>query len=423
MPKAVSLIGEVVGEYKLIEYLGEGRMTRVYKGRHEILNRYVAVKVLHDPRLMEPEFIIRFKDQSRFLMSLRHPNIVQIYDYGVIKGRPYFVMEYVPGTLLKDEIEKASKSKEFISINQSFRVIYSLALALDFGHKRNLTHGNVNPKKILVEDSDRIVLTDFGLANLIASVTRPLAPISNLEGNSNNSVGRNTRTSKPRDDIFALGMVYYETLTGKPPFENSNGSVSGDLKIANRYIPPSELVPDLSTDIEKIVTKALKLDSEERYLTVNEFIRDLTKARMKTKTSKLPTAQLVHSANPDLDSNWIPEGKKEPEGGVRICLNIVETGQILDLKEDREYIIGRMHKSQALVPDIDLAPFNAHEWGVSRLHAAVTVNGENVFVRDMESFNGTWLGSERLPENKDVPLAHGDIFHLGKLKVQVLIYK
>jgi pSer/pThr/pTyr-binding forkhead associated (FHA) protein len=123
------------------------------------------------------------------------------------------------------------------------------------------------------------------------------------------------------------------------------------------------------------------------------------------------------------EASWAPPTARLVEGAKQVSLNFLDTGQVVSLELNREYVIGRRHKSQPILPDIDLSPFKAYDWGISRLHANLSVTNDKVSITDLGSSNGTWHAGSRISANQPYELKHGDVIHLGKLKLQILIYE
>ncbi|MCB2178732.1 protein kinase [bacterium] len=416
-------IGSSIGKYNLIEFLGEGGMAKVYKGYHPDLQRFAAIKILHTEYLNDEKFISRFKNEAQNLAVLRHPNIVQVYDASITKNFPYLIMEFVEGKTLKQFIQEYNQSQKRIPITYTLRIIYSLGLALSFAHRNNMIHRDVKPSNIILETSGRVVLTDFGLAEFQGQPESQDAPM--VEGtpayiSPEQALGRG---AKPRSDQYSLGLVFFEMLTGRRPYV-ADDAIDMALRHATNDIPsPQEYYPEIPEEVSQIVLRATRKNPEERYPTISDLLKDLIKVRIKSKTAKLPTASLKDlKLSSDRVASWAAPDYKLSDRDSVVCLHFVDTGQVMDLELNREYLIGRQHRSQPIIPDIDLSPFKAYDWGISRLHASIAIQMNQVTITDLGSANGTWHAGKRLPPNQPYPLKHGDVIHLGKLKTQILIY-
>lgn len=424
MNKPDQFVGRTIGHYKLVEYLGYGAMARVYKAYHYELRRFAAIKILHPHYASDPEFLQHFKAEAQSLALLRHPNIVQVYDASVSQDFSYLVMEFIEGDTLKEIIEDYRFRQLRFPISRTLRIVYSIGLALTYAHQRDIIHRDVKPSNVMVEQSGRVVLADFGLARLttgqgdtqtgeIKGTPAYMAPEQALG-----------KSSDQRSDIYSLGVIFYELLTGRQPFLDKNPLAVAMKHVTDPLTAPRAFVPEIPEDVEAIVLRMMIKNPNERYPSVNEFLKELTKVRLKVRTARLPTGALSDlKVSSDEYTTWAAPDRPDNREQVQVCMHFLDTGQILELDSNREYTIGRKHKSQPIVPDIDMTPFQAYEWGISRLHAAVSVKPDELTISDIGSSNGTWHAGIRLPVNVPYHLAHGDIVHLGKLKIQFLIYE
>jgi serine/threonine protein kinase len=417
------LIGKKIGAYKIVEYLGYGAMAQVYKAHHPHLNRYAAIKLLHIHFANDPDFIQQFTDEAQNLAQLRHPNIVQVYDANISGENPYLAMEFIDGCTLKATIEEYREKHTRLPLVRSLRIIYSIGLALSYAHQRGVIHRDVKPSNVLVENSERVILADFGLARLLTRQEN--AETGTVEGTPAYMAPEQAlgQPSHPRSDIYSLGVISYELLTGIAPFIDENPIALAMKHVTDPLTPPRSIVPEIPKEVEKITLQAMSKNPNERYGTVNEFLHDLTKVRLRIRTARLPTASLSSLSEVEGKvASWTKPDRLKDQEGSRVCLHFVDTGQIVNLETGKEYTMGRKHKSQSIIPDIDLSMFKAYEWGISRLHAMINADTDRVTITDIGSSNGTWKDGKRLPPNQASQLQHGEMFYLGKLKIQLLIY-
>jgi serine/threonine protein kinase len=397
-------------------------MANVYKAFHPDLRRYAAIKILHPDTLSDPKFITRFQNEAQNMALLKHPNIVQVYDASISSQFPYIIMEYIEGKTLRQYIQEYKRSQTRIPIAATLKIMYSIGLALAFAHQTSITHRDVKPGNVLLEDTDRVVLTDFGLAQIKDQEKDSEDKVSGTPAyiSPEQALGRVTG---PRSDQYSYGTIFFEMVTGRLPYDSEDPVTMAISHVTNDIPSPKEYYPEIPDEVAEIVVRATRRKMEDRYPNMNMLLQDLTKIRIKSATAKLPTASLKNlKDSSDRVASWAPPDHKLGGDESLVCLHIVDTGQVLDLELNREYLIGRKHKSQPILPDIDLSPFNAYEWGISRLHASLSVQMNQVIVSDIGSANGTWIAGERLPPDTPRKLKHGDVLHLGKLKVQVLIY-
>lgn len=423
MSTSDTFLGSNIGQYNLIEFLGEGGMAKVFKAYHPELQRYAAIKILNPEYSDEEEFINSLKNEAKNLAVLRHPNIVQVYDASTTSSFPSIIMEYIEGKTLKQYINEYKRSQSRIPLTYTLRTIYSLGLALSFAHRNNIVHRDIKPSNVILENSGRVVLTDFGLAQLLdANETNSSQAMEGTPAyiSPEQAIGRG---ATPLSDQYSLGVIFFEMVTGRKPY-SAEDAVSMALRHATSDMPsPKEYFPEVPGDVAEIVIRATRKNPQERYPQISDLLKDLTKVRIQSKTAKLPTASLK-----DLESSshrvatWTPPEYKLGQRESVVCLHFVDTGQVLDLELNREYLIGRQHRSQPILPDIDLTPFKAYEWGISRLHASLSIQMDQVSITDLGSANGTWHGGVKLAPNQPYLLKHGDVVHLGNLKAQILIY-
>lgn len=262
----------LAGRYELIEKIGEGGMAIVYKARCRLLNRYVAIKILRPEFTKDEQFIENFKRESQAAAGLSHPNIVSVYDVGKEGNIHFIVMELIEGKTLSQYIEEKGRLdyKEAISITKQ------VASALSLAHKNQIIHRDIKPHNILITNTGVAKLADFGIAKAVSAAT--------IVGGNNKVMGSVHYFSPEqargayvdeRSDIYSLGIVMYEMLTGKVPFDGDN-PISIALMHINEPIPSiTEQVPGIPPQLEKIVMKATDKYQSNRYKSADEMIEDL----------------------------------------------------------------------------------------------------------------------------------------------------
>ncbi|HLR34234.1 MAG TPA: Stk1 family PASTA domain-containing Ser/Thr kinase [Tissierellales bacterium] len=274
------MIGKVLGgRYEIKEKVGGGGMGIVYKARCRLLNRFVAVKVLREEFVSDEQFIKNFRKESQAAASLSHPNIVGIYDVGVEKGEEhdihYIVMEYVDGKTLSEVIKEKGRLSPKETIDYSLQI----AEALEHAHKNQIIHRDIKPHNIMVTKDGRIKVTDFGIARAATSST--LTATSSVVGSAHYFSPEQARGgfTDEKSDIYSLGIVMYEMITGSVPF-NGDSPISIALKhVQEEVTPPSEINSDVPQGIEAIINKCLRKNSVERYKDARELIADLNKVK------------------------------------------------------------------------------------------------------------------------------------------------
>ena len=259
------------GRYELLEKIGDGGMAVVYKGKDKLLNRYIAVKILRPEFTKDATFVENFKRESQAAAGLSHPNIVGVYDVGREGNINYIVMELIEGDTLNKIIEKEAPMdyRKVIDISKQ------VASALRIAHKNKIIHRDVKPHNIMVTNDGVVKLADFGIARAVNDAT--LSTGSKIVGSVHYFSPEQARGNyvDERSDIYSLGIVMYEMLTGKVPFDGDN-PVTVALKHINEEItPPRELEPSIPPALERIVMKATSKFQTNRYASADELIQDL----------------------------------------------------------------------------------------------------------------------------------------------------
>ena len=281
------LSGQTLGKYQLIERLGRGGMADVYKGYQPGLDRYVAVKVLHPHLSEDPGFITRFKREARSVAELRHPHIVQVFDFDVQGESYYMVMEHVEGgQTLKQLLQELSARGERLPLDTTLGILHKMADALAYAHGLGMIHRDIKPANILIPNIDRPVLSDFGIARLLGETG--LTSSGQMVGTPaymSPEQGKGER-GDVRSDIYALGIVLYEMLTGRPPYDADTPYAVILKHINDPLVPPHALIGPLPDAIERIVLKCLAKNPEDRFASMAELREALRTASGELKDRK-----------------------------------------------------------------------------------------------------------------------------------------
>ncbi len=273
------LIGQKLGDYVIQEMLGKGGMARVYKGYDERLDRYAAVKVI-EPNLIasedDEEYRERFLKEARAIARLNHPRVVGVFQFGQLENLYYMAMVFVEGRDLREIIKENLKAKRQLSHAQILRIVRDVAEALDYAHEQSVIHRDVKPSNIMVTVDGHAVLTDFGLA------------LNAQEGTIGNTFGSvhyiapeqavSSAQSVPQSDLYSLGIVLYEMLTGRVPFEDVSAMSVALKHISDPPPPPSSIDPNIAPQIEDVIIKVLDKEPTRRYKSGRAFIHALDSA-------------------------------------------------------------------------------------------------------------------------------------------------
>ena len=270
----MELVGKLLGNrYEILEKIGKGGMATVYKAKDKTLNRFVAVKVLKDEFANDQEFIRRFQIEAQSAAALSHPNIVSIYDVSNDGDIHYIVMEFIEGKTLKDVINEKGK----LSWQESCKIASQIASGLSVAHKNHIIHRDIKPHNIVMTKDDLAKITDFGIAKAASSST------INANSNSLGSVhyfspehARGGYTDE-KSDIYSLGVVLYEMVTGKLPFDGDTAVSIAMKHLKDDPEEPIKIVPDIPKGLNDIILKAMQREVGSRYLTASDMYKDLQK--------------------------------------------------------------------------------------------------------------------------------------------------
>ncbi|MBN1262324.1 MAG: serine/threonine protein kinase [Anaerolineae bacterium] len=274
----LSLEGQTLGKYRILEPLGRGGMARVYRAYHPQLDRYVAIKVLRPDLVEEEDFPTRFQREARHVATLRHANIVQIFDSDVEGDLYYMVMELLEGDTLKARLNDYRVRGERMPWGEIVRILLDVLDGLDYAHSEGMVHRDIKPANIMLTKRGQAVIGDFGIARMVGGTRYTLsgalmgtvsyiAPEQGLEGESD-----------ARSDLYSLGIVFYEMLTQHPPFEGDTPLAILMKHVSDPLPLPRQIDPEIPEAFERIVLKALAKRAEDRYQSAAEMAQALRDA-------------------------------------------------------------------------------------------------------------------------------------------------
>ncbi len=290
------MVGKVLAKrYELIEKIAEGGMARVYRGRDLILKRTVAVKVLKDQMTGDAGFIRRFEREAQSAAGLSHPHIVNIYDVGEENGTNFMVMEFVDGKTLKEYIREKGR----LSVHEAVKITQQIAEALEQAHAAGVVHRDIKPQNILFSRSGKIKVTDFGIAIAGDGVT--VTAGDTIVGSVQYISPEQARggIAGKQSDLYSLGIVFYEMVTGKVPFTGESQVAVAMKHIQEEIVPPRRLVESLPEALERIILKAVQKDSAERYTSASELLEDLFYAEDKGAPRVAPPRSKLMGSDDD----------------------------------------------------------------------------------------------------------------------------
>jgi beta-lactam-binding protein with PASTA domain/tRNA A-37 threonylcarbamoyl transferase component Bud32 len=270
------IIGELFdGRYRLERRIGTGGMADVYLAEDETLHRQVAIKILADRYTQDEGFVERFRREATAAAGLNHPNIVSIYDRGESDGTYYIAMEYIDGPTLKEEITSRAPLPEAEAVGYAQQVLQ----ALEFAHRRGVIHRDIKPHNMMLTEDGLLKVTDFGIARAANQVE--MTEVGSIVGTAQYLSPEQARgqTVGPQSDIYSLGVVLYEMLTGEVPFTGSSAVEIAMKQVNERPVPPSQKNRLISPAVEAIVMRALAKDPAMRFRSAREMADELERAR------------------------------------------------------------------------------------------------------------------------------------------------
>lgn len=288
--------------YQLLEGLGKGGMAFVYRARDLMLERYVGVKILREDYSRDPAFQERFRQEAKAAANLSHPNIVTVHDFGLYAGKLFIVMEYVPGTDLKTLLQQRGR----FTPEEALPLVIQACAGIGYAHRAGLVHCDVKPQNMLVTPDQRLKVADFGIARALASI-RPDEQSDVVWGSPQyfSPEQASGAAPSPASDVYSLGVVMYEMLTGALPF---NATTATELARMHLDVQPpllTEMLPDISPTLEQILLKVLSKEPSARYRIADQLGRVLLNFE---DTRTAPALALTPEAAPVMEYT-IPPAK------------------------------------------------------------------------------------------------------------------
>ena len=311
--------------YRIVDKIGVGGMADVYLGEDTLLGRQVAIKVLHANFANDDEFVTRFKREAQAAGKLNHPNIVNMYDVGFDQDLHYIIMEYVNGETLKEYITRHGR----LSIDEAVKFTIAIAEGLEHAHTMGIVHCDIKPHNVIITQTGRVKVTDFGIARAM-NATNTVMYTNSILGSAH-YLSPEQASGKPVDgntDIYSLGVVLYEMLTGKVPFEGETPIAVALKHVREKVAPPTRYNPSIPPLLEAVVMKALSKNPADRFDSISDMISDLRLSQGFTmgKTQRHEpydfATQMIPAVDPEAleDFSTIQEERKD-EGQKKSMLS------------------------------------------------------------------------------------------------------
>lgn len=459
-------VGERIGRYQLIEQIGQGGITAVYLATDTALQRQVAIKVLHAHLAREVEFRQRFRREVDALARLAHPNIVQIYSFDQADELIYLVQEFMDGGTLADAIRRADAQGNVIDFNYGLQIILQVASGLSYAHKQDVIHRDIKPNNILLSSSGRAAISDFGIALFLGQSS--LTGIGTILGTPLYMAPEQVRaeTVDARTDIYQLGAVLFEVLTGKRPFPGGSTPVLMMNIIQEPPPLPTQLNPEITPALQAVVLKALAKKPDERFQTMTEFHAALDAASRNlplpflpdkgtddeeeergviTKIKKGASALIDRFSKRETPPVRPPVDKTEvfqtPAGPGKLAPHEMDASIDFATTEILPHDVGSFPLTSPLAEEAGIAwllalsgPYRGRQYQikeavtigrssfelteddrlVSRNHAQIKLENGHFYIEDLNSSNGTFVNSVQLSPRIPQQLQDRDEIRIGR---------
>src|SRR5260221_8143094 len=379
--------GQMLGAYRIISQVGQGGMATVYKAYQPSMDRNVAINVLQRQLAETPEFVTRFQQEARIIARLEHPHILPVFDYGESDGVTYFVMRYLEAGTLKSRMEAGR-----LSLTEIDRLFTQLAEALAYAHSHGIIHRDLKPANALVDEQGNLFLTDFGIAKLLESASPRLTQTDAIMGTPAYISPEQARaqTVDQRSDIYSLGVILYEMVTGRVPFTADTPLAVILMHVSDPLTLPSILKPDIPEPIERVILKALAKEPNDRYANATELLAAWKRALEDANTVRrapekiLPPVSLASSARTSAPAPKAVAASGRPTGWIigcviGVCLLLSIAGIVVFASRSQFLSFLNPNTATPLPPTQTLTPIPPTE---TPIPTAVPTSISNVLLKD-----------------------------------------
>jgi serine/threonine-protein kinase len=298
-----SWIGKTIGgRYQIVELLGQGGMSAVYKANDPNLRRVVAVKLIHSHLSSDPKFVMRFEEEAAAVAQLRHPNIIQVYDFSNDDDTYYIVFEFVPGESLQQRLERLNDAGRSMPVDEAIKITASIADALDYAHERGLIHRDIKPANVMLNVLGEAILMDFGIVKIVGGDTHTATGA--VMGTARYMSPEQIKGQRvdARTDIYALGTALFEMLGGRPPFEADSAMTLMMMHVNDPVPDVRQLRPEVPVQVVSVINKALAKDRDARFATAGQMaaaLRGDSSAGAAAAAAAVAAGTVIEDAPPD----------------------------------------------------------------------------------------------------------------------------
>lgn len=398
-----------IGRYQVLNVIGQGGMGKVYKAVDPATKKTVIIKQL----LVSDKLVLtkRFQREATIMNTLNHKNIARVYKYFKIGSSCFLVMEFIDGLSIANLIEKKKKVEPMPTI----LIFREACKGLKYAHDRGIIHRDIKPDNVMISKRGEVKLLDFGIATALPGEDERLTKTGAMMGTPAYMSPEQILSSKyvvKASDIYSMGVLLYEMITGIKPFPNSL-SKEAIIKISRGdFVKPHKINPQLPGFFKKIIKKTINIKKEKRYKDLQELIDVLSKRTDKKLVNQQKInayiAEYIFGVKADYAKpNKITVKKLEQKKGGGLKLLKIDNL----FKNFKTVILGRVKQKGFILIDDSL---------VSRNHTLLGKQGNKYYIADLKSSNGTFLNNKRLPSGKKIQIKNGDLIRIGKTRIKII---
>lgn len=312
-----SWIGQTLsGRYEILEVIGQGGMSAVYKARDPNLQRIVAIKLIHAHLLQDPKFVVRFEEEARAVAQLRHPKIVQVYDFNHDEDTYYMVQEFIPGETLQARLRRLDRTNRRMPLKEVIGITQDVLSAMSYAHSRGMIHRDIKPANIMLDVQGQAILMDFGIVKIVGGESHTATGA--VVGTALYMSPELIRGEVPdeRADLYSLGVTLFEMVSGHPPYEADSAMTLMMMHLNDPLPNLQSLRPEVPGDLVAVIEKALAKDRENRYRSSAEMSGDLSKVleRLERGVPYEAAGTMVEAAAPARDATLVEPGEEQLSG-------------------------------------------------------------------------------------------------------------